>query len=53
MITHLAKETEKQKEQLGWRLEVTGKCGEGVGQNLKKERWEGVSNIGGSFIKEN
>ena len=49
MITHSAKETGQQKEQLGWRLEVTGKWGWLVGQNLKKEGE--VSTIGGSSWK--
>ena len=34
VITYSAKETGQEKEQWGWRLEVTGKW-EGVGQNLK------------------
>ena len=54
MITHSAKETGQQKEQRGWRFEMTGKCvcvvrgggGGGGGNNLKKGYWLG--NIGGS-----
>ena len=47
-ITHSAKETRQQKEQWGWRLDVTGKW-EGGGQNLK--RGGGVGNVRGGLHK--
>ena len=52
MITHSANETGQQKEQLGWRSEITGKWGrgeQGVGQNLKQK---GGKQYMGVFVKK-
>ena len=53
MITHsAAKEIGKQKEQeVGWRLEIKGKWGDGWGGWKKFEKGGGVHNIRGVFIK--
>ena len=41
MITHSAKETGQQKEQLGWRLEVAGNSRRGGWAKLEKGGGEG------------
>ena len=53
MITHsAAKEIGKQKEQeVGWRLEIKGKWGDGWGGGKNLKKGGGVHNIRGVFIK--
>ena len=53
MITHSANETGQQKEQLGWRSEITGKWGErGTRGWTKFETERGGKQYMGVFVKK-